>query len=63
MESLIRALLDRLKEKSTWATLITIVVSVTGIQLAPEQQEAITSAAITVLGLIGVFWNEKPPAA
>ena len=44
--------LSRLKEKTTWASLLTVVGTVFGIQFAPEQAEAITSIGLGIVALV-----------
>lgn len=53
-------LLARLKEKTTWAAIITFVSTSLGVQFAPEQAQAITSLGLSVVTAIAVFSEEKP---
>ena len=59
MSKILKFLLDRLSEKSTWATIVTILSMIVGLELSPEQQDKITLAGLAVLGAIGVFVNEN----
>lgn len=56
---IVKFLFDRFSEKSTWATLITILGVVVGLELSPEQQDKIITAGLAVLGAIGVLVNEN----
>jgi hypothetical protein len=51
-------LTDRLSEMSTWRGLIALATAL-GIKLAPNQQEAIVSAGLALIGLINVFRVER----
>lgn len=55
---IVELIIARLKEKSTWAGLATIV-AVTGLKLDPEQLGAISAAVIGLIGLYEVFRKEK----
>jgi uncharacterized membrane protein len=55
---IVEAILKRLKEKSTWAGVGTILALV-GLKLEPEQFTAISTAVIGVIGLYEVFRKEK----
>lgn len=48
----------RLREPSTYAGIVAIV-TVAGIRISPEMQEAITAAGIALGGLILVVMKEK----
>lgn len=47
-------LLERLGERSTWLGILAII-TVAGISISPDQQEAITNAGVAVAAAIGVF--------
>ena len=51
-------ILARLKERSTWLGLVTLV-TVAGVALSPEQQEAIVAAGVAVAGAISAFTADK----
>lgn len=51
-------LVERLKEKSTWAGIVGII-GVFGITLGPEQVEAISIAGVAIAGVVSVFLKEK----
>lgn len=55
---IIELIIDRLKEKSTWAGLGTIVALV-GLKVDPEQLSAISAAVIGLIGVFEVFRKEK----
>jgi hypothetical protein len=59
MSKILPFVMDRLKEKSTWATLLTIGGMIAGFEFSPEQSERITVAGMAILGAIGVFVNEN----
>lgn len=52
-------LIARLKEPSTWRGII-LLLTVCGLKLQPDQQEAIIAAGLAVVGLIGVFTKDEP---
>jgi|TARA_B100001971_G_C17919665_1_gene397084 hypothetical protein len=49
--------LSRLKERSTWLGMISIVTAL-GVSLSSEQSEAIIAAGISVAGLVAVFTKD-----
>ncbi len=51
-------LIARGKERSTILTVLTLVVGGFGLQVSPEQQEAIIGVIISVLTAIGMFTKE-----
>lgn len=51
-------LLDRLKEKTTWVGIFSVVVAA-GAVISPELQEAISNAGIYVVSAIVIFLKEK----
>ncbi len=55
---IVEAIINRAKEKSTWAGIGTILALV-GLKLEPEQFTAISTAVIGVIGLYEVFRKEK----
>jgi hypothetical protein len=55
---IIEILINRLKEKSTWAGLAT-VIALTGLKLDPEQLGSISTAVIGLIGIYEVFRKEK----
>jgi hypothetical protein len=48
----------RLNEQSTWKGLILILTSL-GVTLSPEQQNAIVSVGLGLVGLINTFFPSK----
>lgn len=54
-------ILARLKERSTWLGIISIV-TVAGVALSPEQSEAIVNAGVAVAGVVAVFTPDAPKA-
>jgi uncharacterized membrane protein len=55
---ILETIIKKLKEKSTWAGLGTIVALV-GLKLEPEQFAAISTAVIGLIGAYEVFRKEK----
>jgi CDP-diglyceride synthetase len=51
-------LLTRLKQRSTWAGLAT-VLALAGLVISPEQWEAISTAVIALIAVYEIFRNEK----
>ena len=58
MENILRYVINRLKEGSTWRGL-TMVLTAVGVSLQPDQLAAIITVGAAVAGAIGVFWPEK----
>jgi hypothetical protein len=56
--ALINTALGKLKEKSTWAGIATLVAAA-GWKLDPEQWSAIAATVIAAIGLFEVFRKEK----
>lgn len=52
---------NRLKEPSTWRGL-TLLATIAGVSLSPEQKEAIITAGVALTALIGVFAPDKTTA-
>jgi hypothetical protein len=52
-------LIARLHESSTWRGII-LLLTVCGMKLEPDQQEAIIAAGLAIVGLLGVFTRERP---
>lgn len=51
-------LLERLKEPSTWRGLTALLTAI-GVALSPEQVNAIVSAGLALMGVLGVFTKDK----
>lgn len=51
-------ILNRLKEPSSWRGIIALITAM-GVQLAPDQVDAIVSLGLAVIGVINVFVKEK----
>ena len=56
-ETLVKFLLDRLKEPSTWGGLTTVLTGL-GVYLSPEQAAAIVTLGVAVGGALMVFMPE-----
>ena len=52
--------LNRLKEPSSWRGIV-LILTICGISLDKDQQEAIMVAGLALVGLIGAFAPDKPP--
>jgi hypothetical protein len=48
-----------LGEASTWRGIL-VLLTLAGVQLAPEQTEAVIKAALALYGLFGVFFKRNP---
>ncbi|MEL7146531.1 MAG: hypothetical protein AAFO69_09205 [Bacteroidota bacterium] len=55
---MLKFIVDRLKERSTWMGLTGFVGAV-GVTLSPEQAEAIVLAGVAVAGLVAAFTKDK----
>lgn len=53
-------LLDRLRETSTWAGILTAVAALTGITIAPEKSTAILSAGTAAATAFGILFRDPP---
>lgn len=51
-------LLSRIAEPSTWRGLF-LLATVAGINISPEQQQAILTAGLGLVGLVGAFMPDK----
>jgi len=51
-------LIARLHESSTWRGII-LLLTVCGMKLEPDQQEAIIAAGLAIVGLLGAFTRDK----
>jgi hypothetical protein len=49
---------DRLKERSTWVGILSIVTAA-GLSLTPEQQGAIIAAGLAITGVVFTFTPDK----
>lgn len=49
---------SRLMEASTWRGIMALLTAV-GVALNPEQQAAIITAGLAVIGVIGVFFKDR----
>ncbi len=56
--NILNTILKKLKEKSTWAGLGTLI-ALAGLKLDPEQFTAISTAVIGLIGAYEVFRKEK----
>lgn len=52
-------ILERLREKSTWLTLLTLVGAVAGITISPELSEEISMAGMGIAGIIAIVTKEE----
>lgn len=54
---MVQFLIDRLKEKSTITTVVTLIVGAAGLHVAPEQKDLIVGAVVAVVSAIAAFWG------
>ena len=52
-------LLARLAEKSTIGVLLTLILGAVGVNVAPQDQNIIVTAVVSVLSAIGIFTKER----
>jgi hypothetical protein len=52
-------ILERLREKSTWLTILTLVGAVAGISISPELSEEISMAGMGIAGIIAIVTKEE----
>lgn len=55
---MLQFILDRLKERSTWAGLVAVATAA-GVSLSPDLQEAIAVTGMSVAGLIMILTKDK----
>ncbi len=58
MKNILNYLLTRLKERSTWLGMISLVAAM-GVSLSPDQSQAIVTAGVGLAGVIAVFTKDK----
>lgn len=51
-------IVERLKEPSTWRGIVAFLTGV-GIYLSPEQQAAIITGGLAIMGILGAFFPDK----
>lgn len=61
MKAVLDWIIARGKERSTILTVLTLICGAVGLDLAPEQQEAIIGIIVALLTAIGVFTKEAKP--
>lgn len=54
-----RYLIERLTEKSTLVTIVSIFVGALGYKMVPESQNVITGALVSVLSAVGILTKER----
>ena len=54
-------ILERLRETSTWRGIVYLLMAA-GVTLTPEQQGAVISAGLALVGLIAMFFPDKKEA-
>ena len=59
MESLKEYFISRLREASTWRGIMALLTAA-GVALDPNQIEAIVSAGLAIIGVIGLFFSDAP---
>ena len=58
-KKLLDYLLERLHEKTTWASIFVLLVTYFGVQVSPELQAEITQAGLGITGIILIALKEK----
>jgi len=58
MNNFAEYLLSRLRERSSWLGIIS-VLTVVGVSLSPEQTQAVVSAGVALAGAIAVFTRDQ----
>ncbi|MGM0423276.1 MAG: hypothetical protein ACQEQL_09305, partial [Pseudomonadota bacterium] len=58
MKKFIGYLLSRLRERSSWLGIISVLTAV-GVSLSPEQTQAVVSAGVALAGAIAVFTSDQ----
>jgi hypothetical protein len=58
MKNFAEYLLSRLRERSSWLGIIS-VLTVVGVSLSPEQTQAVVSAGVALAGAIAVFTRDQ----
>ena len=48
-------IIDRLKEKSTWAGIFGVIIALVGPIVSPEQQQVLITLGISIAGVAAVF--------
>ncbi len=62
MRWLKRWLLSRLRERTTWASLVTAALGAIGYAASPEQREAFIALGVAIGGFVLSFFPENAPA-
>ena len=58
--NLVTWLLERLKERSTWIGIISIITAA-GVNLSPEMRDTIITAGMSIVGAILAFTSDTKP--
>ena len=58
MHAIVRYILNRLSEASTWRGIIAMLTAV-GVTLDPAQIDAIIALGLALMGAVGVFFPDK----
>ena len=62
MTKLVSFLIDRLKEKSTITTIVTLIGGAVGLQMAPEQKDTIIAVVVGIVSLIPCCTRARIPS-
>lgn len=54
-------LVARFQERGTWAHLLNLLATATGVRLAPQLAELIAFGGMTIAAIIGILTVEAPP--
>ncbi len=58
MKNIFEYIVTRLKERSTWLGIISLVTAA-GLTVSPDQTQAIATAGVGLAGVIAVFTKDK----
>lgn len=56
--NVLKFIFARLKEKSTITTIVTLILGIVGVNVSPENQDVIITAAGGVISAIAIFWGQ-----
>lgn len=59
MKKVLNWILERLKEKSTWGAIFTVLATVVGVKLSPAMQTEITTIGMAVVAIIAASSKTK----
>lgn len=51
-------LLAVMQQPSTWARMVALIATISGLNVSPDDQDAIVKVGVSVVGLLVVLWRE-----